>query len=170
MGKQSPVQSCAVPKLPCNALFISLMPPDRRQIYSLSRLAVIESMSPRVRRISSSQSRHYSLYLLGCRGAVVPPQGPFGGHLSLVPSPVRQVLGALPPPAMGEPRAHQVPPSLLPFPRCWGPPLTTSVFFCFFFPTDDFPVFSFTRSDLFLYFCWVSDVTNAQGVLQAGRF
>lgn len=53
--KQSTVQRSAFLKLPCNALFISLILPDRRQIYSFRCLAVIESLSPRVSKISSLQ-------------------------------------------------------------------------------------------------------------------
>lgn len=54
-AKQSTVQRSALLKLPCNALFISLILPDRRQIYSFCCLAVIESLSPRVSKISSLQ-------------------------------------------------------------------------------------------------------------------
>lgn len=58
MGKQSTVQRSALLKLPCNALFISVILPDRRQIYSFYYLAVIESVSLRVRKISITKSQN----------------------------------------------------------------------------------------------------------------
>lgn len=58
MGKQSTVQRSALLKLPCNALFISVILPDGRQIYSFYYLAVIESVSLRVRKISITKSQN----------------------------------------------------------------------------------------------------------------
>lgn len=55
MAKESAVQRCALPKLPCNALFISLTLPDRRQIYSCCCLTVVENTNPRISQIRSSQ-------------------------------------------------------------------------------------------------------------------
>lgn len=63
MGKQSAVQRSALLKFPCNALFISSILLDRREVYSFYCLTVIESISSRISKISIVQRCCYSLYL-----------------------------------------------------------------------------------------------------------
>lgn len=95
MGKQSTVQRSALLKLPCNALFMSLILPDGRQIYSFYYLAVIESVSLRERKISITKSQNQFaemllkplLVVFGLQNDENATRGALWGHSAQAPAP-----------------------------------------------------------------------------------